>query len=672
MKKGKKKIASSLFATVVTVGILGSFLLGNVSPIRANDSLYGNDIPASSENEEADSESFVLPLVGDDRSVTALSSSTYSTDFDYGVSYKSDSDPNWGKIENATTIVHVYNWTQLHKAVVSGTATADRFVAADGVDPVDGVAYSEKNNADYIVLMNDIIGTSFAIGVARQNSPATRPDYVIDGNGFKLDSGARSFGFPEKAAATAWQTPNNVYVKNITMYSTNPYGAFMGPENSYNFYTITYEDVNYIGSQLTASWTSTLIFRGTNHVESTNSYTMSYENVNNTGVSATVTRPTYTNQSGLEAHRVIFDKDSVNTFDIENGDGLLIGGYLSNNVANGTNGSGRAIPYAAVRENADVTMTSKGNSGESYSYNAGTSGVMYAGINIQNGGQLYVGENADLLMNTAGTTRAGMRLTASTAAVNAGRRPVATIASGGNLQFNMDGNMNTGTYYSGFFLEGYATINVAESGHLGLSMKNEQNGKPAIRMDANSTVNIGSEGLLKVDMDNSIGSAMQLGTSSKFDVEALGQAAFTLSNQGGASSNVINVAGGTFTIGKKGIFDLKVADGTAARNMFSVSSGSFTFADAYRVDLDAQGNDNVNIVNMNGSFNADIQAVYAWNKGNQATAKENSDFDWTPIYNAKVTYSGANTTAVTANSVSTTTKNSFQDNYRTQNFNRVV
>ncbi|MBP1047984.1 hypothetical protein I6N96_16965 [Enterococcus sp. BWM-S5] len=674
MKKGKKHMIFLLSTIVLTVGGLGVFLSKGIDPIQAEesgdastlassfdvDSMLDDptDLGGSTEINEVSSDpaSLVSPLAD-------TTQPPYSDDKTYSIW----GNPNVDAVPSGTAYKEVSTWTEFNAAMIDSTTT-------------------------YIKLMADIDNPSTTQGGSTATIISTsKPSLVVDGNGHKLNTQQISYWM-------TGSTARGYYLKNLTMYGSSPYGCF-STEVYQNKY-IVYDNITYEGSQLTAAYYATLVFKGTNTVISANAnYTYTINGVTNTVTNNGVA----TVASGLEAHRAIILEDSITNFITGKGDGLLIGGYLSQNAGNS--------PYAYLEKNATLNVTSKGDGGESYSYNA-SSGVVNAGANIQNGGSLILNEGASMTVDVTGTHRAGMRLTGGSSS----RNTIVNIGKDAELKIITDerigqqwetgsvgstgiSNVTAATYpyYSGLTLDSYSKIILSdENAVLDVTMENSRYYRTAalgyvqgIRMAANSSIYVSSKAAFNLNMNGSFGSALKMvGANSSFVVEDEGEVNFDVKSQTGtaytgttsltsindvsATANILQVDSGSFTVGRKGIFDMKVHDGTGSRNMFYVGNGSFTFADAYRVDLNAQGNDNVELVNMAGTFNADIQAVYAWNKGNSADDKTASNYEWTPIYNAQITYARSGTTDVVANSVSTATKNDFVTNYRTESFNRVL
>lgn len=666
MKKGKKiALVASLLISIVASTIY--FSLSN--RISAEETMNTTDTTVLS-----NFDSGLLEL-------GKSSVGTRSVDGDYAneLTYSKWSNPDWGQESAANKVVYVSTYAQFNKAL-HGT-----FVASDGNDQ-DGVPYVQKNDANYVKLVADIDNpgnTAPVLGTINDITAAQQRDVVIDGNGYYLNTGGLYFRWG--AGTLNNLTPIHVYLKNLTMYSQNPYGCFSIWFNRNS--SIVYDNVNYTGSQLTASYQTTQVYRGKNTIRSVKEY--KYTQPSGTEV----TRSCYFSNvaSGMEGRRVYVQSGSVTDFEAVEGDALILGAYTSNYITSNA-------PLLHLEKGAELKVKSTGNGGESYSYNAtGSVGdaanidnVVYAGANIQNGGSLTLAEGAKMTVDVTGTGRAGVRLTGGTAT----RRTTLQIGKSASLKVLTDGDMgvaqsgpfggvNAINYpkYAGLSLEPYSDILLSEEGAvLDVDMKNDKyqfnatlGYSPGIRMNSNSNIYVASKSLFKLQIDGSYGSALKMiGANSQFLVEDEGEVSFNSKNQAAANSNMLQVDNGIFKIGRKGIFDMIVEDGSAARNMFYVGSGTFTFADAMRVDLDAQANDNVSIVTMNGTFNADIQAVYGWIKGNKAKDKADANHEWIPIYDAVVNYTGSNVTNVVANSVSTTTKTSFVNDYRTQNFNRVL
>ncbi|WP_439443914.1 pectate lyase-like adhesive domain-containing protein [Listeria aquatica] len=167
---------------------------------------------------------------------------------------------------------------------------------------------------------------------------------------------------------------------------------------------------------------------------------------------------------------------------------------------------------------------------------------------------------------------------------------------------------------------------------------------------------------------------INIGDGAKFDVESGAHLAITANNQGTGNASLVKTgSNSTFKIGKKGTFKVS-SDGAAAKNLISIGgSSTFSFMDAGGVDLDARRNTNAGtrLISMaSGTFNASIQRVKAWSFAD--AAKTSPTYDWYPMYGMAVSYSGSNVTSASGKSISSPVAASFVQNYRTQNFKRVL
>lgn len=145
---------------------------------------------------------------------------------------------------------------------------------------------------------------------------------------------------------------------------------------------------------------------------------------------------------------------------------------------------------------------------------------------------------------------------------------------------------------------------------------------------------------------------------------------------GTSTQDVFSTGTGTILIGKDGVFDVS-SDGTGAKNLVYLRGTSkFQFANAKRVDIrfnNANPAATARLLRMSGNLDVDVQSIQAWNTKTWTDGMDdNSSFLWNPMFQVKVTYSAANVTAATGQSVSAATKNSFATNFRTQNFKRVL
>ncbi|WP_115752928.1 pectate lyase-like adhesive domain-containing protein [Listeria kieliensis] len=424
-----------------------------------------------------------------------------------------------------------------------------------------------------IVVMNDFAFTQFSSPSAGEaNVAAPVRDLVIRGvrPGIKVDFRQRSYWLNFN------MTKINVQVYDLDMYGQNYWGPFrlQGYTAAASSYSI--QDVNYTGSQFTASYQADFSVAGTVVNKSVNSYVSPFDGVRYN------TQPYQTN---LEVTNITFKENSHYTGTTDNATVLMLG-------------TGGTIGTATVEKGAVLNLTGGGDgfSGEG------------AWTTIQLNGNLHIANNAEVNIKTpTGSSRGGILL---------GNGSEVLVSDGATLNLEMNGPF-TDAYYK---------------------------------------------------------NPISIGDSAKFDVESGAHLSVIANNQGAGNASLVKTGNNsTFKIGKKGTFVVS-SDGSAAKNMILIGAAStFTFADAGGVDLDARRNTNPStrlIWMASGTFNASIQRVKAWSFAD--ASKVTPTYDWYPMYGMTVSYSGSNVISATGKSISNTIAASFVQNYRTQNFKRVL
>lgn len=484
--------------------------------------------------------------------------------------------------------------------------------------------------------------------------PTNKNKIVILGNGYSLDF-------------TGWC----YYVDNITnqynfvidytdLYGGNYYGPLLTVHNGPNS-SVTFRNINYTGSQVTASFQNKIIFEGTNNIKSEATQYTSYD-----GSIRTMNNP---NQSGLEAHTALFSENSNTTIEVSNGDGLILGSYLADQAPVSS-----IQPSLTMEKNSKVKIKTSGNTGETTAWGMPNWGPMiYSTINIQRNGIVKVGENSQLDVETApGTTRVPVRLGYNPAL----SQWIPSIMQEKNsiLNIKSNGPVSTANATAAIMMDKNALISLDSGSKLNMDINDMNSGLPAVSMGQNSNFTISENSVLQINKKNGNGNLLNMSSGSKFFVDQNGVAKFNSSGEGSSTNSLLYAGDGSnFTIGDKGTFEVQIKDGTGIRNMLNFGSNTtFQFANAQKVDLDARGNTNVNIVNMSnpGTFKADIQAVSAWSKAD--AAKTDPTYNWTPMYGVNVSYNGINTINVTGNSVTNKIQNDFWANYRTEKFSRIL
>lgn len=521
----------------------------------------------------------------------------------------------------------VSTWSQLDTALMSNTVTI--------IDVQNSMTNTSATRADRTV-------------------SDSRPNYVLLGNGNSLDFIGYSYRW-----GTNTSVVHKAVVDNVDMYGGHYYGPVtMWDRNAYGS-SITYRNVNYTGAQVTASFQAVLRFEGKNVIKSKATQYTSYN--------GTVRTMADNNQSGLESHTLVFGANTDTTIEAENGDGVILGSWYSNWDTVAT-----IQPSLTLEENATATIRTLGNTGETNSWQT-AGGSIPSVISVQRNGKIDVGKNANLNVETAdGTTRVPVRL-GYQAATSQWTTSI-NLAESSNFNININGPISNDSSRAGIMLQQNSAINVGDNAEMVINANKMTTGTPVISMGQSAKLSVAQKGSLALNKNGGTGRLLDLSTGSQFNVSDLGVADFNSFNEGASTSSMIYAGNGSsFIIGDKGTFQAKIKDGTGNRNMLDFGTNTtFQFANAQKVDLDARGNTNVNIVNMSnpGTFKADIQAVSAWSKAE--AAKTDPTYNWTPMYGVNVNYNGITTTKVTGNSVTSKLQNDFVANYRTENFSRIL
>ncbi|MBO0423746.1 pectate lyase-like adhesive domain-containing protein [Enterococcus plantarum] len=524
-------------------------------------------------------------------------------------------------------VAKVSNWSQLDAALMSNTVTI--------VDVQSSM-------------------TNTATGRADRNLSDNRPNYVLLGNGYSLDFIGYSYRW-----GTNTSIVHKAVVDNVDLYGGHYYGPVtMWDRNAYGS-SITYRNVNYTGSQLTASFQAVLRFEGKNVIKSKATQYTSYN--------GTVRNMADTNQSGLESHTLVFASNTDTTIEAENGDGVILGSWYSNYDTVAT-----IQPSLTLEENATATIRTLGNTGETNSWQT-NGGSIPSVISVQRNGKIDVGKNANLNVETAdGTTRVPVRL-GYQAATSQWTTSI-NLEDSSNFNVTINGPISNTNSRAGFMLQQNSAINVGDNAEMVINANQMTTGAPVISMGQNAKFDVAQKGSLVLNKNGGTGRLLDLSTGSKFQVKDQGVTKFISTNEGASTSSMIyGGSGSSFIIGDKGTFESVIKDGTGVRNMLDFGSNTtFQFSNAQKIDLDSRGNTNVNLINMTnpGTFTADIQEVSAWSKADASQATPT--FHWTPMYGMSIKYNGTTTTSVVGNSITNAIQKSFVDNYRTENFSRIV
>lgn len=222
-------------------------------------------------------------------------------------------------------VVKISNWQELSDAIVS-------------------------SDAAIVDVQNNMINTDNKDG-ADKRILDERKDFVFLGNGYSLDFRETSYYW-----WTSTSLKHNVWIDNADLYGKNFYGPITMRDYFVYESTVNYRNVSYHGSQVTASFGSTIQFYGKNYIKS------AYPNY--TSFDGSVIRVTPgEGQAGLESHTLRFKEDSDTVIETDDGNGIAVGGWWSN---------GQTVtniqPSLTVEKDAKALVRTLGNGGENTSW----------------------------------------------------------------------------------------------------------------------------------------------------------------------------------------------------------------------------------------------------------------------------------------------------------------
>lgn len=486
-----------------------------------------------------------------------------------------------------------------------------------------------------------------------RNLSNNRKDYVLLGNGYSIDYIGYSYRW-----GTNKTIPHKPIVDNVDLYGGHFYGPVtMWDENALGS-KITYRNMNYTGSQVTASFQVQLIFEGKNNIRSKDTSYISYDGTNRTMNDK--------KQSGLESHTLIFSDNTDTLIETEEGDAVILGSWYSNTTPVNT-----IQPSLTTGKNSKVTLRTLGNDGETNSWQT-TGGNIPSVISIQRNGRIDIGENSNMIVETADkTTRVPIRMgyqnvTWKTPSINLKKNSTLTVNSNGPL---------SSENYASIMMSTNAQINIASNAKMNVNSNNMTSGSSIFSLGDNSQVNVAESGNLTVNKNGGNGKILNLGAKSFFNVSDEGNVKFVSDGEETSTDSMIHGDNSsTFIIGERGIFMSQIKNGSGKRTMLDFASGAnFKFANARRIDLDTRGNSNASLIGMaTGDFLADIQAVKAWTKEDASQSDDDPSYDWSPMYGVDVRYNGSSPSKITANSLTYKMRDDFIKNYNTQNMSRVL
>ncbi|HFK1727860.1 MULTISPECIES: pectate lyase-like adhesive domain-containing protein [Bacillus] len=436
------------------------------------------------------------------------------------------------------------------------------------VDVYDDKTFREALNDKNVSKIN--IMANFTV-----NHPAygfiyfpVRPDLVIEGNGHTVDFRGLCGIFTATVA-----NKMNLTIQNINILGSNYYGPFRmdAPKNS-NSAFIKYENLSYIGPQLTCSYNADVIFAGKLNIQSVGKYTsLDGQSIPTTGTDT---------QQNVEATNVKF--------------------------LEGTH-------YIGSTKKSAV-------------------------FGLFNGGTVDVGKDAIIDVSASDT---------------GGENPQAVIVTQGQFIIHDGAKVNVST--------------TSTSNRGGIRVEGTNSG---ITVEKNAELNINTKGVLGYN-------ALYLGPSANLKVAD--SAKLTVKSENTANSTQASVYAGngsSFVIGKKSTFDVH-SDGTGSKNLIYIGTNAkFQFANAERVNL-ALDNSHASsrliyMYGVSGVLDVDVQRVKAWKNGVSINDDNNPSYTWNPMYGMHIKYTYADVKEALGNSLTEKVQNDFRENFRTQNFKRVL
>lgn len=201
----------------------------------------------------------------------------------------------------------------------------------------------------------------------------------------------------------------------------------------------------------------------------------------------------------------------------------------------------------------------------------------------------------------------------------------------------------------------------------------------SLNIGKNANVEIQSNGR-STNINNNNTNIIWLGAGSLVQIDEGGRLAIDAINQGSTVSNVIHASGSaaTLIVGKDSVLDIKSDSISQNQHLinFALASGTFQFSDAKKINLQRTGiggtGSNSGLISMGGStgvLDVDVQSVKQWSNGNLS---EEADYNWTPIFNLHVGFTGTVMRLDSVSSISQETVDSFRANFTTQNVQRIL
>ncbi|MBA3927710.1 pectate lyase-like adhesive domain-containing protein [Listeria rustica] len=256
---------------------------------------------------------------------------------------------------------------------------------------------------------------------------------------------------------------------------------------------------------------------------------------------------------------------------------------------------------------------------------------------------------------------------------------IGNVDVGANATVNITTSGNGGEApYAGIQTDG-SNISVHSGAKLNITT-DSASGRGGIRIDGSAPkilVETGAELNVKTNAaSDSDKHGIYTGGNGKIIVQGTGKLTVNSQGSGTSTANALNMGdNASIDIGNMSTFNL-YSDGTGNKRIVNLGNNAlFKIANSASVDLNLNNSNTssrlISMAGTAGKLQATTQRVLAWNSAG-SSGKTGFNYEWVPMFNAAVSYSGGNVTAVTGTSYTMATQTSFGTNFRTQNFKRVL
>lgn len=350
---------------------------------------------------------------------------------------------------------------QLYTTSLAATTTQSSIDVSDA----DGLYNALKGNYSIINITNDINfkGTYYSKGngLNKISNSLTSQTITINGNSHTIDFDMASFDFVKKKNQAMSLTIND-----LTMYGSNYWGPFLinirnegdSPATGVTR-EITYNNVNYTGSKLLWSNSTTVYIKGTVNVNSVAKYSSKFN--------SNVTTQGSGNQQNIEANSIYITAGAKFTGNTDHSASLVV---------LGNSGAGLVI-----EDGASVKLYRNNKGTEATTDTSGKQSVLYSN------GKVTIGKNVTLDVDASSTAFAnfpiyhGLIYLNNTGSMTVGAGSVVNVGTtlngtfntpliyvNGNGQLDINGTVNVGnenvnTSFSCIYIDGSGAIRVRGS-----------------------------------------------------------------------------------------------------------------------------------------------------------------------------------------------------------------